>query len=135
TAASGLSSASCQEFQDEHPWLFEPGRLIGGKPVPGVGWIFMPRAPVRGQKSREVVQEAKRKKRVEATAAAPAVPVVAGESGLDLAASRSRGRAKKVDRAIARATEEAVEPKSRIRPRRRASGLPPAEGVDEPRGF
>jgi Zc3h12a-like Ribonuclease NYN domain len=42
-----LSNDSFQEFQEEHPWLFEPGRLVGGKPVPGVGWIFAKRIPVR----------------------------------------------------------------------------------------
>jgi Zc3h12a-like Ribonuclease NYN domain len=32
-----LSNDSFQEFHVERPWLFEPGRLIGGKPIPGVG--------------------------------------------------------------------------------------------------
>ena len=49
-----LSNDSFQEFHAERPWLFEPGRLIGGKPVPGVGWIFTPRTPVRGARSRSV---------------------------------------------------------------------------------
>ena len=44
-----LSNDSFQEFHAERPWLFEPGRLIGGKPVPGVGWMFTPRTPVRGR--------------------------------------------------------------------------------------
>jgi Zc3h12a-like Ribonuclease NYN domain len=52
TGAVVLSNDSFQEFHGEHPWLFEDGRLIGGKPVPGVGWIFTPRLPVRGVKSR-----------------------------------------------------------------------------------
>lgn len=47
-----LSNDSFQEFHGEHPWLFEEGRLIGGKPIPAVGWIFTPRNPVRGAKSR-----------------------------------------------------------------------------------
>ena len=46
-----LSNDSFQEFHDQYPWLFDIGRLIGGKPVPGVGWIFTPRQPVRGVKS------------------------------------------------------------------------------------
>src|SRR5271169_6492857 len=50
-----LSNDSFQEFHAERPWLFEPGRLIGGKPVPGVGWVFTPRTPVRGPKSRAAV--------------------------------------------------------------------------------
>src|SRR5579871_3399527 len=53
TGATVLSNDSFQEFHGEHPWLFEKGRLIGGKPVPGVGWIFTPRTPVRGPKRRE----------------------------------------------------------------------------------
>src|SRR5579862_6678729 len=65
TGATVLSNDSFQEFHGDHPWLFEKGRLVGGKPVPGVGWIFMDRTPVRGQKSREVVKEAKRRKRGE----------------------------------------------------------------------
>jgi hypothetical protein len=47
-----LSNDSFQEFHGEHPWLFQEGRLIGGTPVPGVGWMFTPRSPVRGPKSR-----------------------------------------------------------------------------------
>ena len=47
-----LSNDSFQEFHAEHPWLFDEGRLIGGKPIPGVGWIFTARNPVRGPVSR-----------------------------------------------------------------------------------
>jgi hypothetical protein len=45
-----LSNDSFQEFQDEYPWLFDVGRLIGGKPVRGVGWVFTSRLPVRNVK-------------------------------------------------------------------------------------
>jgi hypothetical protein len=124
--ATVLSNDSFQEFHGEHPWLFEDGRLIGGKPVPGVGWIFMERSPVRGQKSREVVKEAKRKKKVEPVEEA---------SGLDLASSRAKGRDKKLDRAIARATEEVIQPKDPKHAKRRRSGAPPAEPVNEPLPF
>ena len=64
-----LSNDSFQEFHGDHPWLFEEGRLVGGKPVPGVGWIFTPRTPVRGPKSRQATSSAARKK---ASQAAPA---------------------------------------------------------------
>ncbi len=47
-----LSNDSFQEFHGAFEWLFDEGRLIGGKPIPGVGWIFVPRAPVRGPVSR-----------------------------------------------------------------------------------
>jgi hypothetical protein len=53
-----LSNDSFQEFHAEHPWLFDEGRLVGGKPVPRVGWIFAPRNPVRGQKSRAGIKKA-----------------------------------------------------------------------------
>src|SRR6202171_5644901 len=38
--ATVLSNDSFQEFHGEHDWLFEDSGLIGGKPVPGIGWIF-----------------------------------------------------------------------------------------------
>ena len=56
-----LSNDSFQEFHGEHPWLFEEGRLVGGKPVPGVGWIFTPRNPVRGPKSRAATAAVRRR--------------------------------------------------------------------------
>ncbi len=52
-----LSNDSFQEFHAIYPWLFDEGRLIGGKPVPGVGWIFTPRLPVRGAKSSRAVKK------------------------------------------------------------------------------
>lgn len=58
-----LSNDSFQEFHGEHPWLFERGRLLGGTPVPGVGWIFSPRTPVRGPKSRQAVRDSDKAKR------------------------------------------------------------------------
>ncbi|HVL92183.1 MAG TPA: hypothetical protein VM264_02470, partial [Acidimicrobiales bacterium] len=113
--ATVLSNDSFQEFHGEHAWLFDHGRLIGAKPVPGVGWIFTPRTPVRGPRSRESVR-----------------------------AARSGGRKpkeeqqqKKVQRAIAVALEEAVEPDSPSvrRRRRRRGGAPPAEPVNAPLAF
>ena len=35
--AAILSNDSFQEFHGDYPWLFDRGRLIGGKPVPHVG--------------------------------------------------------------------------------------------------
>ena len=57
--AAVLSNDSFQEFHGEHPWLFDEGRLIGGKPVEGIGWVFVPRVPVRGPASRRSTREAK----------------------------------------------------------------------------
>src|SRR3954466_1529192 len=62
TGATVLSNDSFQEFHGEYGWLFDEGRLIGGKPVQGVGWIFTPRTPVRGPKSRVAVRDSRRPK-------------------------------------------------------------------------
>jgi hypothetical protein len=67
-----LSNDSFQEFHAERPWLFEPGRLIGGKPIPGVGWIFTPRTPVRGAVSRATTGRAKKAAAVDEDGVAPA---------------------------------------------------------------
>src|SRR5271170_5616833 len=90
--AQVLSNDSFQEFHAEHPWLFDDGRLIGGKPVPGIGWIFTPRTPVRGPKSRQATGKAKREAARD-TAVLPA-PVKAAE--LAKAARRAARAAKKV---------------------------------------
>src|SRR3954463_13527478 len=125
--ATVFSNDSFQEFHGEYPWLFDEGRLIGGKPVPGIGWIFTPRTPVRGPKSRESVKEAKRKKKAD---------VPEPEHGLEQAAKakESKPKSKKqVDQAIATATDEAVEGNgARRRPRRGRGGAPPAEPVNDP---
>jgi hypothetical protein len=128
-----LSNDSFQEFHGEYEWLFDKGRLMGGKPVPGVGWIFTPRTPVRGPKSRESVKEAKRKRH------ADKIEEPAPESGLDMAAERLRGHGgdRKLQRAIAAAVEEAVEPVKvgrKRRPRRRGSEVP-SEPLNEPFSF
>ena len=60
--ATVFSNDSFQEFHGEYEWLFDEGRLIGGKPVPGVGWVFVARTPVRGPKSRIATRAASRKK-------------------------------------------------------------------------
>src|SRR5436305_3722811 len=128
-----LSNDSFQEFHGQYEWLFEEGRLIGGKPVPGVGWIFTPRTPVRGPKSREAVKQAKRRK---------AKDDGADEHGLEAAAKakEAKPKAKKqADRAVATAIDEAVEPDSnkvrRRRRRRTTSSGAPAEPVNEPTVF
>jgi hypothetical protein len=55
-----LSNDSFQEFHGEHPWLFAHGRLLGATKVPGVGWIFVARNPVRGPRSQVALREAAR---------------------------------------------------------------------------
>ncbi len=59
--ATIISNDSYQEFHGQYPWLFDEGRLVGGKPVPHIGWVFVNRLPVRGPLSRKSVAEGKRK--------------------------------------------------------------------------
>ena len=116
TGATVLSNDSFQEFHGEYGWLFDEGRLIGGKPVQGVGWIFTARTPVRGPKSRVAVRASKK-------AARPVekkVPKVSPEAR----------------DAIAEATADAVSPKEQGgNRRRRGRGRGPAEPVNEPLAF
>ncbi len=94
-----LSNDSFQEFHGEHPWLFERGRLLGGTPVPGIGWIFSPRQPVRGPRSRQAVRETTQaKKRVTKAIAVATKEVVepagrSGEKGTAGGSSARRSRA------------------------------------------
>ncbi len=61
--ATILSNDSFQEFHGQYAWLFDEGRLVGGKPVPHIGWVFVNRVPVRGPLSRKSVADGKRKGR------------------------------------------------------------------------
>ena len=99
TGATVLSNDSFQEFHGEHPWLFDDGRLIGGKPVPGVGWIFTPRLPIRGPKSRAATAEARAKKDPESA------PAKAAEL-----AKAAKKAAKKSSKARKSATKQAPAP-------------------------
>jgi hypothetical protein len=102
--ADVLSNDSFQELHADHPWLFEGGRLWGGKPVPAVGWVFVARAPVRGVTSRKVVQAAKKaatKAAAAVKAATPskstpakaAAPVRSATPAKKAAAPKGRGKA------------------------------------------
>jgi len=121
THATVLSNDSFQEFHGEYPWLFDVSRLVGGKPVPGVGWIFSLRTPVRGAKSRQATR-------------VKAKPVPAdGPMPTPTQAKPPPARpSKKVTAAIAAATAEALSPAKR-RPRRRKGPSP--EAVNEPAQF
>ena len=78
-----LSNDSFQEFHGDYPWLFDEGRLIGGKPVPFVGWVFVERLPVKGPVSRKATRtsrggrerEARQSRRTASKAASLPMPV------------------------------------------------------------
>jgi hypothetical protein len=94
TGAKVLSNDSFQEFHGEHPWLFDDGRLIGGKPVPGVGWIFTPRLPIRGPRSRAATAEVKSKRDPESAPAKAAELARAAKKAAKKAAKTSKKAAK-----------------------------------------
>jgi hypothetical protein len=100
--AQVLSNDSFQEFHADHPWLFDEGRLMGGKPVPGVGWIFTPRLPVRGPRSRAVTSTGTRRRGTDATAGAEE-----SDGKASRRSPRARGTSKTATDAIALATAEA----------------------------
>ncbi len=146
TGAVVLSNDSFQEFHEEHPWLFEEGRLIGGKPVPGVGWIFTPRRPVRGPRSgKKAVKTAEEPE--EAPSAELSAPRKAAEVAKALRRAFRAGRAKTDGKAEgkkakrAEKKEQAVhapadaapatkEPPTKLRePSLRAEGAKPAKAA------
>ena len=98
--ATILSNDSYQEFHGEYPWLFDEGRLVGGKPVPNVGWVFVPRVPVRGPLSRRSQRDAKDRgrgepttpRRSKAASLPPPVPLAPPPGAVVAAKGRSRGR-------------------------------------------
>src|SRR4029453_10437805 len=98
--AAILSNDSFQEFHGDYPWLFEPGRLIGGKPVPHVGWVFRGRGPGRGPASRRSVSEARKAikaatKATKAVKAKKAVKAVKAAKASTAAAFAQPGPAKR----------------------------------------
>jgi hypothetical protein len=97
-----LSNDSFQEFQDEYPWLFDVGRLIGGKPVRGVGWVFTPRVPVR---SAKVTRTAKK---LAVTLANGEKPTI-GTTLTPVKAKRASKKVAKADKLAEKPTEKAAE--------------------------
>ena len=150
TGAVVLSNDSFQEFHGQHPWLFDDGRLIGGKPVPGVGWIFTPRLPIRGPKSRaataetraakdpesapakaaELARAAKKAARRSTKKAAPVIettwPITPSEPPPAPPSRRGARRPAPVDdpelsSAISEAVEEAIHPPTEVKAAKAAS--------------
>ena len=142
--ATILSNDSFQEFHGQYEWLFDEGRLIGGKPVQGVGWIFMLRTPVRGPTSRRAVRSANKRE-----ARAPAGSKRAGTSAPATKASepgptpRKRGSRRAatrdenpVETQAPDAEQVQGEEKGGGRRRRRSGGgSKPAEPINEPLPF
>ena len=113
-----LSNDSFQEFHEQYPWLFDEGRLIGGKPVQGVGWVFTPRLPVRGAKSVRTV------KKLSVTLSGGAAPEIGTTlTPVKAATGSSKKAAVKVTKTPAKAAKKTAKPEPEVekKPARRAS--------------
>ncbi len=108
-SATILSNDSYQEFHGTHTWLFDEGRLVGGKPVPHIGWVFVNRLPVRGPTSRKSVNEAKRERVPKSKASAEAsqpMPIPAAPPPGATAHRATRGRDGAKQASVAAATAD-----------------------------
>ncbi len=136
--ATVFSNDSFQEFHGTYDWLFDRGRLLGGKPIPGLGWVFTDRTPVRGPRSREAVRDAKRSQvRLGSKEASRPMPVPKAppafmtakeeaEAEAEAKAGRGRGRGRDRDRGKKRGGEivaatAPVEARASKAPRQRGS--------------
>src|SRR5688500_15880750 len=111
-----FSNDSFQEFHGVYPWLFDEGRLIGGKPVPHVGWVFVNRVPVKGPVSRKARSGSKdngSSRRAVSKLASLPMPIptspppgraaanASAEAGLSAPAARRSGRRRTDDSIVA----------------------------------
>ncbi len=125
-----LSNDSFQEFHGTYSWLFDEGRLIGGKPVPGVGWVYVPRAPVRGPVSRRATKATK----------APRTATAAKKTSTKKAAkkaTKSAKAAKKASKVVTKTTtaKKATPAKTSARKAAAKNGEPAAKPTrGEPTG-
>jgi hypothetical protein len=116
-----LSNDSFQEFHGQYGWLFDQGRLVGGKPVPHVGWVFMERSPVRGPLSRKSLSDAKKAAAKAAKAVSTDEPAGADEGGRRKSAKRAKAAPKTASKADA-----AVAPTKRTTSKKAAKAAPSA---------
>ena len=123
-----FSNDSFQEFHGTYDWLFDEGRLIGGKPVPGVGWIYVARSPVRGPVSRRATADSRRSA---TKAKAKADP---GKTEKKAASTRSRARKTESDKAETTGTDtgkaKSADAKSS---RSRSKSAPKGDGSNDPK--
>ena len=124
-----LSNDSFQEFHGQYGWLFDQGRLVGGKPVPHVGWVFMERSPVRGPLSRRSVSDAKKA----AKKAAPAAPAAPAPKAAEQATKKTTAPAAKATGGRQRGRRDPAQPprpgRRRWRPRRPRARAPAGDGA------
>ena len=125
-----FSNDSFQEFHGIYDWLFEEGRLIGGKPVPGVGWIYVARSPVRGPVSRRATAEGRRtEKKTKSDAETKSAGGVESRAG---STRRSGAGTKRAARTSTPAPEPAPAPAKKSGRSGRAPAKAEHEGSNDP---
>ena len=133
--ATILSNDSYQEFHGTHTWLFDEGRLVGGKPVPHIGWVFVNRLPVRGPTSRKSVSEAKRGRTSKLKSASPEasqpMPIPAAPPPGATLNKSGRGRDGKAAAAAAKAVEPTKVDDAAINAGDRAEPTPRSSGTND----
>ena len=136
--ATVISNDSYQEFHGQYAWLFDEGRLVGGKPVPHIGWVFVNRLPVRGPLSRKSVAEVKRKAaggkaaatvRVGSPEASQPMPVPKGPPPGPAQAKAARSKSGRGGRATADANGEAAVQKPASKRNARSPKAATADGA------
>jgi hypothetical protein len=133
-----LSNDSFQEFHPQYRWLFEEGRLIGGKPVPGIGWVFTPRVPVRGAVSRRAMKAATTKKSSAVTSKKAAKKADSGRGGRSGGATKKTAKKtdKKTDKkARSGASEKAGSGAKSARRERKQAPAASAQPLNDPLSF
>lgn len=131
-SATVLSNDSFQEFHGTYDWLFDDGRLIGGKPVRGIGWVFVMRAPVRGPTSRRATRAGKAGKATTSQAEAE-VAKSAKAAGATSGRKRAARAKKSSDQAVLAVPVDsaAVTTAPSKKGRRRRGGGKSAEPINE----
>ncbi len=150
--ATVFSNDSFQEFHGSYDWLFDEGRLLGAKPVPSVGWVFVWRTPVRGPTSRRATREKRAKRGTSSGSELANLPMPVPTSppprrrkaAAAKATAQPKAKAKAAPKAAATAkskaaaSTEAAEAASSgggAKGRRRRGGSKAAEPINEPMPF
>jgi len=125
--ANVFSNDSFQEFHGTFDWLFDEGRLVGGKPVPPIGWVFVNRTPVRGPVSRRAVRESKQKNASTSASStsSPAAPAKRSRKRAAAPASASGSKASKASVAASLPMPVPTTPPPGPRPKLKSATRPP----------
>ena len=117
--ATVFSNDSFQEFHGQYTWLFDEGRLIGGKPIPGVGWVFVLRSPGARRRQSSLDAAGARRRRKAAEKSRRRKKSAPRKSRAGQARLRSRGGRRRPSGRPQQATGDKAPSSRRRRPSRR----------------